>query len=96
MNLEVIIQLATLITFSAGTIKYLIVQPIQSSLEILKETLTKLEVMLEKLECDQLGMIQRLVIVEQSIKAAHKRLDTMDAVKQLNKNYNHITAYEEE
>lgn len=81
MNIEIILQLATLITFSAGTIKYLIVQPIQASLEMLKETLTKLEVMLEKLECDQLGIIQRLVVVEQSIKAAHKRLDMMDTGK---------------
>ena len=81
MNLEVIIQLTTLITFSAVTIKYLIVQPIQASLETLKEALTKLEVMLEKLETDQLGIIQRLVVVEQSIKAAHKRLDMMDTDK---------------
>ena len=87
MNLEVIIQLTTLITFSAVTIKYLIVQPIQASLETLKEALTKLEVMLEKLETDQLGIIQRLVVVEQSIKAAHKRLDMVDARKQL-KNHN--------
>lgn len=81
IDVETTAQAITIVTFTAATVKYLIVTPLQSALSSLKEAIDKLEDMLVRLETEQKSMDRRLTIVEESSKAAHKRLDGMCAVK---------------
>lgn len=77
LNLSNTVQLITIISFTAGLIKFLIVKPLQTAITALKEAITEMKDMLFRLDQDQKGMDKRLVAVEESAKSAHKRLDGM-------------------
>ena len=79
ITLSETVQIITIIAFLTGVIKYLIVNPLQSALAALKEAVDKLEDVLERLQFEQKGIDRRLVVVEESAKAAHKRLDDLVA-----------------
>ena len=72
-------QAITVVMFSAAVVKYLIVNPLQAALSALKEAIDKLESMLERLEGDHKSLDRRVTVVEESAKAAHKRLDGLEA-----------------
>lgn len=78
MSLAFIIEGIAIITFIAGVIKYLIVSPLQQAINALEKTIAKLESTLESLTKEQNDMGRRLVVVEESAKAAHKRLDGIE------------------
>lgn len=79
LNLSNTVQLITIISFTAGLIKFLIVKPLQTAITALKEAITEMKDMLFRLDQDQKGIDKRLVAVEESAKSAHKRLDGMGA-----------------
>lgn len=72
-------QAITIVMFAAAAVKYLIVNPIQSALAALKEAIDKLEMMISRLECEQKGLDRRVTVVEESTKAAHRRIDVIEA-----------------
>ncbi|SFM41832.1 hypothetical protein [Pelosinus propionicus] len=75
LNLSNTVQLITIIGFTAGLVKFLIVKPLQTAITALKEAITEMKDMLFRLDQDQKGIDKRLVVVEESTKSAHKRLD---------------------
>ena len=79
LDIGIIGQTLVVISFAAGTIKYLIVNPLQAALMTLKESIDKLEMMLERLEADHKNLDRRVTVVEESAKAAHKRIDCLEA-----------------
>lgn len=78
LNLSNTVQLITIISFTAGLVKYLIVKPLQTAITALKEAITEMKDMLFRLDQDQKGIDKRLVAVEEAAKSAHKRLDGME------------------
>lgn len=78
LNLSNTVQLITIISFTAGLVKYLIVQPLQVAITSLKEAVTDMKNMIFQMEKDQKGIDKRLVAVEESAKSAHKRLDGLE------------------
>lgn len=79
LNMSNTVQLITIISFAAALVKFLIVNPLQVALAALKEAIDKLEEMMMRLECEQKSIDRRLTVVEESSKAAHKRLDAICA-----------------
>ena len=78
LNLNNTVQLVTIITFTAGLVKYLIVQPLQTAITSLKEAVTDMKNMIFRMEQEQKCIDKRLVAVEESAKSFHKRLDGME------------------
>lgn len=67
-----------IMTFAAGLINYIVVKPLQASINSLKETVTELKLVIAGLSEEQKCIDKRLVAVEESAKSAHKRLDGME------------------
>jgi hypothetical protein len=78
LNLSNTVQLITIITFTAGMVKFLIVKPLQTAIAALKEAITEMKNMMFRIDQDQKGIDKRLVAVEESAKSAHKRLDGLE------------------
>jgi len=75
------VQLVTIITFTAGLVKYLIVNPLQTAITALKEAVTEMKNMVFRMDKDQKNIDKRLVRVEESNKVAHHRIDGLEAIK---------------
>lgn len=78
LNLNNSGQLIAIITFTAWLIKYLIVKPLQTSIDTLQKSIEKMETVLSNLSEEQKCIDKRLVAVEESAKSFHKRLDGME------------------
>lgn len=78
LNLSNTVQLITIISFTAGLVKYLIVQPLQVAITSLKEAVTEMKNMVFRIDQEQKCIDKRLVTVEESAKSAHKRLDGLE------------------
>lgn len=78
LNLSNTIQIITIVTFTAGLVKLLIVQPLQVSINSLQKAIEKMETVLSNLAEEQKCIDKRLVAVEEATKSAHKRLDGME------------------
>ena len=78
LNWDNVGQILGIMTFAAGLIKYVVVQPLQTSINSLKETVTELKIVLSGLSEEQKCIDKRLVAVEESAKSAHKRIDGME------------------
>jgi len=81
LNLSNTVQIITIITFTAGLVKYIIVNPLQVAIDALKDTIVELKMTLTQIDCEQKGIDKRLVAVEESSKVAHKRIDALEAKK---------------
>lgn len=77
MDLTGILQIIGIISFFAGTIKFIIVDPIQSALKAMNEALKKLEDLIGGIDKEQKILDRRLLLAEESLKALHKRLDAV-------------------
>ena len=75
MNLAFLLEVIAALSFIGAITKYLIVTPLQQSIDTLKEAIIKLDMMLTTLNKEHNDVSRRLVVVEESAKAAHKRLD---------------------
>lgn len=78
LNLSNTVQLVTIITFTAGLVKYLIVNPLQTAITALKEAVTDMKNMIFRIDQDQKGIDKRLVAIEESTKSLHKRVDGLE------------------
>lgn len=75
LNLNNMGQLITVITFTAGLVKYLIVNPLQTAITGLKEAVNEMKNIISRIDQEQKCIDKRLVAVEESAKSFHKRLD---------------------
>jgi len=80
VNLNSTVQIIAVIGFAAGVVKLLIVKPLQTAINALHEAINEMKNMLFRLEQDQKNIDKRLVVVEESTKSAHKRLDGMEGI----------------
>ncbi|MBP2638685.1 MAG: hypothetical protein H6Q72_4592 [Firmicutes bacterium] len=80
LNLNITVQLITVIGFASVIVKLLIVKPLQGAIETLQRAIDKMETMLNNLSEEQKGIDKRLVAVEESTKSAHKRIDGMEGI----------------
>jgi len=78
INLSNTVQIITIVGFAAAVVKYLIVLPLQVSINQLQKSIEKMEIVLSHLADEQRCFDKRLVAVEESAKSAHRRLDGMD------------------
>lgn len=78
-------QALFIISFLTGLVKYLIVEPLKSSLMTMEKATSELKSMLATLEKEQKIIAERLIITEQATKSAHKRLDTMETIQTIRK-----------
>ena len=76
--LGVSVQIIAIIGFTAAVVKLLIVNPLQASINSLKDAITKMENTLSKLADEQKSIDKRLVAVEESAKSAHHRIDGVE------------------
>lgn len=80
ISLENIMVYLGIISFTAGAINYLIVKPLSKSIAALQASIDRLDNRLSILD----GMIdadrERIAVVEQSARQAHKRIDRIDKV----------------
>ena len=81
LNLNNTVQIIAIIGAAAGLVKLVIVQPLQTSINLLKEAITKMKDTLSRVADEQKCIDKRLVVVEESTKSAHKRLDGMEGNK---------------
>ena len=80
LNLNITVQLITVIGFASVIVKLLIVKPLQGAIETLQKSIEKMERMLNNLSEEQKNIDKRLVAVEESTKSAHKRIDGMEGI----------------
>lgn len=78
LNLDSTVQIVTIVSFSAGVIKYVIVNPLQTSINLLQESISELKSILNGVQGEQKGLLQRMIIVEQGNRNAHERLDRLE------------------
>ena len=82
MELNDIVSLTVVISFAAAVIQYIIIRPLQMSIATLGEAVTELRQLLQDINCrlntETRNLDTRIVCVEESVKSAHKRIDTLE------------------
>ncbi|MBU2701191.1 Sec-independent protein translocase protein TatA [Sporomusaceae bacterium BoRhaA] len=77
-----IVATIAIITFVAGVVagitKYIVVNPLQTAINALNDSVKEFKKMLDSMKLDQQGIDKRLIVVEQSSKSAHHRLDKLE------------------
>lgn len=77
-----IVATIAIITFVAGVVagitKYVVVNPLRTAIDTLTESVKDFKAMLDSMKIDQQGIDKRLVVVEESTKSAHKRIDGVE------------------
>ncbi len=72
------VQLITVVGFVSLLVKQLIINPLQTAIVTLNKAVDDLKTVLTRIEREQNSIDRRLVVVEESTKSAHKRLDGME------------------
>ncbi|MEA5034050.1 hypothetical protein [Cloacibacillus evryensis] len=80
VTLENITTYLAIVTFTGGAVKFLIVNPLRTSIMALQASIDRLENQLLVLDGKMDKNKERLVMVEASAKQAHKRLDCLNKV----------------
>ncbi len=78
LNLGDTVQIIVVVGFGTTIIKQLIIKPLQTAITALNKAVDDLKNMLTRIEREQNSIDRRLVVVEESAKSAHKRLDGME------------------
>lgn len=75
-------QVVTIITFCAAAVawitKVVVINPLQSAITTLNDSVKELKSVLFRLDLDQKNIDKRLVAVESSNKSAHHRIDGLE------------------
>lgn len=78
LTLSNTVQIISVIGFLALLVKQLIITPLQTTISSLNRAVEELKGVLTRIEREQNSIDRRLVVVEESAKSAHKRLDGME------------------
>lgn len=78
LNLSNTVEILGIIGFTAGVLKYTVIDPIQQAMKALEEAMKELKGMLKEMSEDQRNIDKRVVAVEESAKQAHKRIDGIE------------------
>lgn len=77
-TLENIATYIAIVMFAVGTVKALIVSPLQKEIDSLRVAIDKLSASIELIDNKVTDIKERVVVVEESAKQAHKRIDTLE------------------
>ena len=72
------VQLITVVGFVSLLVKQLIINPLQTAIVALNKAVEEFKTVLTRIEREQNSIDRRLVVVEESAKSAHKRIDGME------------------
>lgn len=72
------VQLITVVGFVSLLVKQLIINPLQTAIVTLNKAVDDLKTVLARIEREQNSIDRRLVVVEESAKSAHKRIDGVE------------------
>lgn len=82
LTLNNIVSILSIIGFACGAIHYIVIRPLQGSINVLCKAVSEVRTLIKNLETqnnkDALQIETRLVKVESSIKSAHYRLDHIE------------------
>lgn len=85
MTMEVMIQICSVISFISAAIAYVVIRPLDKSINELGRSLTKLETQIDRLATsiddekeERMKLHSELVKVEESVKSAHHRIDRLE------------------
>lgn len=82
MGLNEIVSYTVIISFAAAVVQYIIIRPLQVSIATLGEAVTELRTLLQDINCrlntETRNLDTRIVCTEESVKSAHKRIDTLE------------------
>lgn len=78
IDLEIAGQLIIVAGFICGCFKYIVINPLQHAIEALGNGVECLNRNLERLQDQQHDLEKRVVALEQSVKSAHHRIDTLE------------------
>jgi len=67
-------QIITIVTFSAGIVKMVVINPLQVSINSLGQSIVEMRDAVNRLNIDLKNIDKRLAVVESSTKSAHKRI----------------------
>ena len=67
-------QIIAIVTFSAGIVKMVAINPLQVSINSLGRSITEMKDAINHLNIDLKNIDKRLAVVESSTKSAHKRI----------------------
>ena len=82
MELNEIVSYTVIISFAAAAIQYIVIRPLQASIASLGEAVSSLRTLLQDIDCrlntETRNLDTRLVCTEESVKSAHKRIDSLE------------------
>jgi len=67
-------QIIAIVTFSAGIVKMVVINPLQVSINSLGQSIVEMRDAVNRLNIDLKNIDKRLAVVESSTKSAHKRI----------------------
>ncbi|MEG1774006.1 MAG: hypothetical protein RR320_04040 [Oscillospiraceae bacterium] len=83
ISIENIMIYLGIISFASGMINYIIIKPLSKSISALQAAIDRLDnrlsILDNKIDADR----ERIAVVEQSAKQAHKRIDRIDKIVDL-------------
>lgn len=83
ISIENIMVYLGIISFAAGMINYIIIKPLSKSISALQAAIDRLDNRLSILDSKIDADRERIAVVEQSAKQAHKRIDRIDKIVDL-------------
>ena len=71
-------QIIAIVTFSAGIVKMVVINPLQVSINSLGKSIVEMRDAVNQLNIDLKNIDKRLAVVESSAKSAHKRISEVN------------------
>ena len=78
ISLHTIVETITIISFAGGILNYIVVKPLKDAVNLLSKSLDKLEQTLTDVKEKEITLEQRVEHTEESVKTAHKRIDSLE------------------
>ena len=82
MELNEIVSYTVIISFAAAVVQYIVIRPLQASISSLGEAVSSLRTLLQDIDCrlntETRNLDTRIVCTEESVKSAHKRIDSLE------------------
>lgn len=78
IDLEIAVQLVVITGFICGCFKWIVIDPLSKAIDALGKAVACLNNNLERLREEQHELAKQIVAIEQSVKSAHHRLDTVE------------------
>ena len=75
ITLDKAVNLAIIITMSAGAVKYIVIDPLQNAINNLRASIVELKDILSGIQKEQVSLRERIIIIEQHCKSCQEDID---------------------